>query len=280
MAQAASRKRKQQGTTLKTGKTDWDLSPLFAGDDDPRMELKRKIVARKGREFITTWKDRTDYLEDPAVLRLALDQYEAWKRLYGPDGDEGYYFWLRTQQDQTDPKLKARFNKIEEFSKKKMADLQAKNKQAQDLQNKLQQGGTVLSETAREQTQKELQKLQREAWTDEDGELWVEGPNVASGYIGRPEETAQRFFDRRLRTGDVFEKDGDLFVHRGRIDGRRVPDFGVTAVWGYGARGARPDRWTRHDLVLQLLAERLEDLGYPSPAGGRGWRAVVGSRAR
>jgi oligoendopeptidase F len=82
------------------------------------MERKRAIVVRKSYEFINAWKDRTDYLEDPAVLRQALDQYELWKRLYGSDGDEGYYFWLRTQQDQNDPKLKARFNKIEEFSKK------------------------------------------------------------------------------------------------------------------------------------------------------------------
>ena len=57
---------------------------------------------------------------------------------------------------------KAATAKIEEFSKKKMAELQAKNKAAQDLQAKLQQGGTVLSEAARAQTEKELQKLQRE----------------------------------------------------------------------------------------------------------------------
>jgi hypothetical protein len=82
------------------------------------MEGKRKIVEQKSYEFINAWKDRRDYLEKPVVLRQALDQYEAWKRAYGTDGDEGYYFWLRTQQDQNDPKLKAQFNKIEEFSKK------------------------------------------------------------------------------------------------------------------------------------------------------------------
>lgn len=57
---------------------------------------------------------------------------------------------------------KAATAKIEEFSKKKMAELQAKNKQAQDLQTKLQQGGSVLNEAARAQSEKELQKLQRE----------------------------------------------------------------------------------------------------------------------
>jgi oligoendopeptidase F len=107
-----------QKKPFKIGKTIWNLKPLFAGDSDPRIEAKRKLVEKKTTTFIRTWKDRTDYLEDPEILRQALDQYESWKRRYGTDGDEGYYFWLRTQQDQNDPKLKALFNKIDEFSKK------------------------------------------------------------------------------------------------------------------------------------------------------------------
>ena len=103
---------------LKVEQTVWNLAPLFKSDRSPLMEGKRKIVEQKSYEFINAWKDRSDYLENPVVLRQALDQYEAWKRAYGTDGDEGYYFWLRTQQDQNDPKLKAQFNKIEEFSKK------------------------------------------------------------------------------------------------------------------------------------------------------------------
>ena len=57
---------------------------------------------------------------------------------------------------------KAATAKIQEWNKKKTAELQAKNKQAQDLQAKLQQGGGVLSDAARSQSEKELQKLQRE----------------------------------------------------------------------------------------------------------------------
>ena len=57
---------------------------------------------------------------------------------------------------------KAATAKIQEFNKKKVAELQIKNKAAQDLQAKLQQGGGVLSDTARAQNEKELQKLQRE----------------------------------------------------------------------------------------------------------------------
>ena len=104
--------------------TTWNLKQLFNGDDDPRIEEKRKVVERKSYEFINKWKDRKDYLKNPSVLRQALDEYEQWKRDYGSDGDEGYYFWLRTTQDHNNPNLKARFNTIEHFSKKVENDIQ------------------------------------------------------------------------------------------------------------------------------------------------------------
>ncbi|HUJ18402.1 MAG TPA: M3 family oligoendopeptidase [Nitrospirota bacterium] len=103
---------------LKVGQTSWNLKTLFRGDNDPRRDEQRKVLEQKAYAFINAWKDRDDYLTAPDVLRQALDEYEVWKRSWGTDGNEGYYFWLRTQQDQNDPKLKAAFNKIEEFSKK------------------------------------------------------------------------------------------------------------------------------------------------------------------
>ncbi len=54
---------------------------------------------------------------------------------------------------------------------------------------------------------------------DDQGELWIEGPNVAAGYLDDPERTAVRFPGGKLRTGDVFEKHGDLFRYVGRADG-------------------------------------------------------------
>lgn len=66
-----------------------------------------------------------------------------------------------------------------------------------------------------------------------DGELCVSGPQLAAGYLGRPEETAQKFIKnpyydpekdapcylRMYRTGDLAEwtNDGEL-LYRGRID--------------------------------------------------------------
>jgi acyl-CoA synthetase (AMP-forming)/AMP-acid ligase II/acyl carrier protein len=57
------------------------------------------------------------------------------------------------------------------------------------------------------------------AWVEADGELWVEGPNVAAGYLDDPAATAVRFPEGKLRTGDYFEVDGDLFSYLGRVDG-------------------------------------------------------------
>lgn len=102
----------------------WNFGKLFSGDDDPAIEKKRKFLEKNSHAFIHKWKDRSDYLEDPATLKQALDEYELWKRQYGSEGDEGYYFWLRTTQDQNDPVLKAKFNTIDNFSKKIENDIQ------------------------------------------------------------------------------------------------------------------------------------------------------------
>ncbi len=102
----------------------WDLSPLFENDDDSRIEEKKKIIEKKSYEFIRKWRARKDYIRDPSILKEALDEYEAWSKYFGTDGDVGYYFWLRTQQDQNDPELKAKSNKTEEFSRRIQNDIQ------------------------------------------------------------------------------------------------------------------------------------------------------------
>jgi len=104
--------------------TVWNLKHLFLSDDDPRIEEQKKLIEKKSYAFINKWKARKDYLKDPAVLKEALEEYEFWMRNYGSDGAPGYYFWLRNQIDKNNPELKAKFNKIEEFSKKIGNDIQ------------------------------------------------------------------------------------------------------------------------------------------------------------
>lgn len=94
-----------------TERTEFDLSPLFAGDDDPRILEERKEREEASYAFINKWKDRDDHLSDPDRLKEALDEYENWQRRFGAGGDEEYYFWLRAKQDAVDPAVKAGMNK-------------------------------------------------------------------------------------------------------------------------------------------------------------------------
>ncbi len=100
----------------------WQLGDLYKSDAE--FEKKRKEIEEANYRFITKWRGRRDYLSRPAILKEALDEYDLILRDYGTDGDEGYYFWLRSQLDQTDPEIKARLNKIEDFSNKIQNDIQ------------------------------------------------------------------------------------------------------------------------------------------------------------
>jgi oligoendopeptidase F len=103
---------------LDIKQTSWNFTPLFSGDDDPKMVEKREEVKQANYAFINKWKDRTDYLEDPAILKEALDEFESLSRNYGSGGDEAYYFGLRSAQEADNTELKAKANKIEDFSTK------------------------------------------------------------------------------------------------------------------------------------------------------------------
>jgi acyl-CoA synthetase (AMP-forming)/AMP-acid ligase II len=50
------------------------------------------------------------------------------------------------------------------------------------------------------------------------GELWVKGPNVCSGYWGRPEATQQAWKDGWFKTGDIAIRSPDGYI---TLQGRR-----------------------------------------------------------
>ncbi len=104
--------------------TTWNLTPLFKSDTDPNIETYKNKLKKFNYAFINKWQRRADYLTDSAILKLALDDYRKLIAMYGYTGNVGYYFELRTAQDQNDPKLKARYNQVEELGKQIQNDLQ------------------------------------------------------------------------------------------------------------------------------------------------------------
>ncbi len=95
-------------------KNTWNLASLYSGDDDPKIETDISLAKEKTIEFITKWKDRSDYLENPEVLFEALTEYELWSRKYGVSGLVGYYFGLRNSQNESNTDIKAKLNKLNE----------------------------------------------------------------------------------------------------------------------------------------------------------------------
>lgn len=102
-------------------KTNWDLSQK----PNKEQALKyREEYSKLTQDFVSKWQNRTDYLENPKILREALDEYERWEKEFGGYGDEGFYLHLATSLDQNNTDLKAEENEFHDFSIKNFNDIQ------------------------------------------------------------------------------------------------------------------------------------------------------------
>jgi len=109
---------------MKDTKYTWDLTDLYNSDDDPKMEKDLQKAVKKNYEFINKWKERKDYLEDPSVLKEALDEYNELDEKYGTSGALGYYLFLRYNQDQEDKNIIKKKKLIERKIVELMNDLE------------------------------------------------------------------------------------------------------------------------------------------------------------
>jgi oligoendopeptidase F len=105
-------------------KTTWNLTPLLSSDTDSSLETQKKAITEVNQAFVLKWKVWQDFLENPSVLKEALDEYEALMGTYSTFGNPGYYFWLRSAQDQSDPLIKGANNTLEEFSSQLSTEIQ------------------------------------------------------------------------------------------------------------------------------------------------------------
>ena len=108
--------------------TEWNLKLLFNSDNDPAIEEYQKEIKKKVDIFVGKWSNDNNYLMNPAVLKQALDDYSSLEITSPTGGDgantkDGFYFWLRTQQDENNSNLKAKYGKSIEFGNNLMNSL-------------------------------------------------------------------------------------------------------------------------------------------------------------
>lgn len=84
----------------------WNLSELYSGLNDPQIEADLQNSETVVTAFANKWHSRTDYLNNPAVLREALDELELIYREIGVGSRVSYYLTLSRAIDQNNSELK------------------------------------------------------------------------------------------------------------------------------------------------------------------------------
>ncbi len=98
--------------------------------------------------------------QQPATPPPALTQPPAAPRPFPEGAKIAYVDLQRIAQNSAEGKAAA--TKIQALQKQKLGEIQEKNKQVEDLRKKLEQGGTVLSDVARGQIEKDIDRTSRE----------------------------------------------------------------------------------------------------------------------
>lgn len=99
----------------------------------------------------------------------------------------------------------------------------------------------------------------------EAGELLVKGPQVFSGYYGKPEETAEVFYDGWFRTGDVVRIDAEGFTTI--VD--RIKELIITGGFNVSPTEVEATLVTHPDIADVAV------IGMPSPHSGEDVVAAV-----
>jgi D-alanine--poly(phosphoribitol) ligase subunit 1 len=94
------------------------------------------------------------------------------------------------------------------------------------------------------------------------GEIVIAGPNVGIGYLGRPDLTAQAFFQldgvRAYRTGDQGRFEGEMLFFDGRVD-HQVKLHGYRVELGDVEANLRGLARVREAVVLPVLRDGVPD---------------------
>lgn len=93
----------------------WNLEQILKIKD---FNKNLKSLEKEASKFISKWNPkvdngyRDDYLKDPKILKIALEEFDNWLAEYGSFGRIGYYYSLKSALDQNNSELKAKYNKV------------------------------------------------------------------------------------------------------------------------------------------------------------------------
>lgn len=132
-------------SAFKKINTEWKFDQLLPDESQQSIDNDLKETEKAINQFVNKWEKDNSYLENSEKLLEALDDYEDLIANYGKGGAAGYYIGLKEVLNQSDPEIKAQYNKIDSFEKKMVNLFQFfelrlakvdENKQKEFLENK------------------------------------------------------------------------------------------------------------------------------------------------
>ncbi len=92
-------------------KTSWNFNRLKKNN----FKLNREKAKVFTTNFIKKWKNNTKHLSDAKQLKKALDEFSEYTMNFGHGGSEIYYLWLSQYLDLSNPSIKAKLKKAEDY---------------------------------------------------------------------------------------------------------------------------------------------------------------------
>ena len=89
----------------------WNFNTLTKVD----FAKKRQIISLVHDKFIAKWQKNRDWLQSPLVLQKALVEFEKLRETYSGGAEESFYYGLRSEVEENNTEVKAKFNQVNDF---------------------------------------------------------------------------------------------------------------------------------------------------------------------
>ena len=101
---------------IKIENMTWNYNPLLPEEGEKGFLRLRKEIEELTKAFVLKYTNDKSFLQDPDLLREALDMYNKWASISIYGGKEGYYFYLKSTIEKDNPVIIAGASKAEAFA--------------------------------------------------------------------------------------------------------------------------------------------------------------------